>query len=365
MSIAQQPATLADLDTPALCLDLDRFERNIAAVVALCRKQGVDWRPHAKCHKSQDIARQLVAAGAIGLTCAKLGEAEVFADAGVTDLLIANMIVGPRKLARLAELRKIADPIVCVDSTDQAEPMSQVMSAEQLTVRVMIEVDIGLNRVGAEAGAAPALADRIAALPGLELAGVMGYEGHLLTVEDLDEKRRLIAEALRELVQVAEQLRSGGHECPIVSCGGTGSLSISACHPGITEVQAGGAIFMDEFYRNSCQVDFLEQALTVHATVVSRPTPDRAVIDAGRKAIHGDKDPPAVIEPAIDAQVQQLSAEHGSLLLGEGVELKVGDRVVLAPGYGDMTTVLHNDFYGHRGERIEAVWPLHARGRLQ
>lgn len=360
---ATLPATLAELDTPALCLDLDAFQANVRRVAELCQQRGVAWRPHAKCHKSQDVGTRLVEAGALGLTCAKLGEAEVMGEAGIQDLLIANMIVGEQKVARLVELRRRANPIVCIDSFEQARPIAAAMATAGLECRVILEVDIGLHRVGIPPERAPAMAAELAGMPGINFAGIMGYEGHLLTIADLEEKRAKIDEALQLLVSTAEAIRAGGTDCEIVSCGGTGSILYCTDQAGITEVQAGGAIFMDEFYRSICQVDFLDQALSVIATVVSRPAPDRAVIDAGRKTINGEICMPAVMDPP-GLVVKSLSAEHGALQVPEGMELKIGDRVRLAPGYGDLTTVLHNQFYVHQGDQIVDCWPLQARGRL-
>ena len=366
MTVTTLPASKVDLDTPALCLDLDTLQANIAAAVALCRQYGVDWRPHAKCHKSPDIARLIVEAGAIGLTCAKLGEAEVFAAAGIRDLLIANILVGRQKIARLVELRKIADPIICLDHVSQAEPISHAMAAAGLRVRTMLEIDIGLERVGLLPGdEALRVARQVAELPGLELVGVMGYEGHLQMVEDPCEKRTRVQEALGRLVETKEQLLRSGLPCPIVSCGGTGSFELAVAQPGVTEVQAGGAIFMDAYYREKCQVTRFQYALTILTTVVSRPAPDRAIIDAGRKTMNMEIHVPLVIGRD-DIQVQRLSAEHGWLKLAPSAQdLQIGDRLELIPGYGDLTTLLHDRFYVCRGEHVEAVWPITARGRLQ
>ena len=353
-------------DTPALCLDLDALEANIADAVALCRKHGVAWRPHAKCHKSPDIAHRLIDAGAIGLTCAKLGEAEVFAAAGVQDLLIANMIAGPRKVARLVELRRKADPIICLDHLDQAAPISAAMQAAELRVRAIIEVDLGLNRVGVQPGeAAVRLAQQVAKLPGIELVGIMGYEGHLLLIEDQAEKARKIRAALALLTDTRRALEKADLPCPIVSCGGTGSLPFAIGQPGITEVQAGGLIFMDAFYRHRCRIEQFRYALTLLVTVVSRPAPDRAIIDAGRKTMNIELHNPLVLGRD-DIQVTSLSAEHGSLKLAPSAQsLKIGERLELIPGYGDLTTVLHNHFYACRGGKLVDIWPLTGRGRLE
>jgi D-serine deaminase-like pyridoxal phosphate-dependent protein len=352
------------LDTPALCIDLPRFEANVAAAAALCRQHGVAWRPHAKCHKSPDVARRLVEAGAIGLTCAKLGEAEVFAAAGVSDLLIANYVVGPAKISRLVTLSKKADPIICLDHIDQAEPISQAMATAGARIRAVIEVDLGMERAGVAPAAALALAQRLTALPGIRLVGVMGYEGHLLLVDDQREKAARIAQALGQLVAVKEQLLAAGLDCSILSCGGTGSFPFAVAQPGITEVQAGGVIFMDAFYRHRCQIAGFEYALTLLTTVVGRPALDRAIIDAGRKTMNIELHAPLVLNRP-DIVVDRLSAEHGCLKLAPTAQaLKIGNRLELIPGYGDFTTVLHNCFYVLHHDRLVDIWPLAARGRL-
>ena len=358
--------TTADLDTPALCIDLDAFEANVRDITTACASHGISWRPHAKCHKSVDVARRLIEAGAIGLTCAKLGEAEVYAAAGIGDLLIANMLVGPQKVQRLVKLRRIADPIVCFDCLAQAEPISQAMAAAGLKVRALLEIDIGMQRVGVLPGEpALALARQIKSLPGIELAGVMGYEGHLLLIEDPVEKETKIRAALTQLTQTRDLLVEHGIACPIVSCGGTGSFEICVSQPGITEIQSGGAILMDAFYRTRCHVERFRYALKVIATVVSRPAPDRAFIDAGRKTMNMELAMPFVIGRE-DIHVVSLSAEHGILRLDRSAQgLKIGQRLEIVPGYSDFTCVLHDQFYALRGEVVEGVWPLAARGKLQ
>jgi D-serine deaminase-like pyridoxal phosphate-dependent protein len=358
--------TKDDLDTPALCVDVGVMEANTRALLATCEQYGVNWRPHTKCHKSSAIARKLLEAGARGVTVAKLGEAEVMAAGGVRDILIANMIVGDKKLERLVALRRISDPITCVDHMEQAEAFSRAMARAGLTLPVLIEVDIGLNRVGVPRGApALTLARETARLPGLQLAGIMGYEGHLLTVPDPAEKELRIREALGWLVDTRDLLEQSGFPCPIVSCGGTGSFAYSVRHPGITEVQSGGGIFMDAFYRHACQVTAWEFALTVLTTVVSRPAPERAVIDAGRKSVNIDIHP-AFVANRQDVTIDSLHAEHGLLRLAPSAQpLAIGDRLEIIPGYSDLTCVLHDRFFGFRDGRLEVIWPLEARGRLE
>ena len=359
-------AGIDDLDTPFLALDLDVMEANIRAVAEACRAKGVSWRPHAKGHKSPTVAKAELAAGALGATCAKLGEAEVLGAGGVKDLLIANLVVGPGKVKRLVALRKIADPIVTVDHVDQARPIGEAMAAAGLKVRTIIEVDIGLKRVGTQPGEATlALARELHQMPGIEFAGIMGYEGHLLTLADPTEKLTKINAALDILSRVKADLLAAGLPCPIVSCAGTGSYRISIAHADITEVQAGGAIFMDAFYRHKCNVPELQYALTIPVTIVARPTPERAIIDAGRKTMNIEVCTPEVLDRT-DIHIERLSAEHGDLRLDPSAQsLKIGDRLTMVPGYADLTVALHDKFYCFRKGKLVDIWPVEARGRLQ
>jgi len=356
-----------DLDTPSLCIDLDVMEANVARMAAMCRRHGVAWRPHTKAMKTPELARRLIDAGAIGVTCAKLGEAEVMAAGGIRDILIANQVVGPQKLRRLAELCRIADPIVAVDHEDQVRAAGEAMRAAGTRLRVLVEIDLGMNRAGVLPGeGAVRLGQAAASTPGIELAGIMGYEGHLLTIEDQAEKGRAIGEAIGALVACCDDFIRAGLPCPIVSAGGTGSCTYTVACPGVTELQAGGLIFMDAFYRHCCRVTAFDYALKLLCTVVSRPAPERAIIDAGRKSVNAELHPPLVEGYEETVRVVRLSAEHGQLELDEPARgLKIGDRLWLIPGYSDFTNVLHNEFVAIRRGRVEAVWPLTARGRLQ
>jgi D-serine deaminase-like pyridoxal phosphate-dependent protein len=331
-----------------------------------CREHGVQWRPHEKCHKTPAIALKEIEAGAIGVTCAKVSEAEVMAAGGVRDILVANMIVGQRKLERVAALRRWADPIIACDHLAQVEPLAAMCRSRGVEVRVLIEVNIGLDRVGVAPGRDTVeLAQSISRLKGVTFAGIMGYEGHLLQVADPAEKDRQIRDNMALLVNCKEQIVKAGIPCGIVSAGGTGSYQYTAKCPGVTELQAGGGIFMDPYYRVKCQVQDLDYALTVLATVVSRPTQDRAILDAGRKTMNPDVAMP-VVAGFDDAQVKRLSAEHCELTLGPNSrKLKIGDKVELVVGYGDFTTVLLDEFYGFRGDTLEVIWPILGRGKLQ
>ena len=341
--------TVEDISTPYLCLDLDKFDSNVRSMVATCRKNNVEWRPHSKCHKSPVIAQWLLDAGAAGITCATVREAEVMAGAGISDILIANMVAGKAKVARLVQVAQQADLLICMDHINQATAISQAMNEARASVRVLIELEIGLNRVGvAPNESAIRLAGRVNDLPGLELAGLMAYEGHLLTIHDLTEKKTAIRHALGQVVELRKQFETGGLACPIVSCGGTGSYPITVGQSGITEIQAGGAIFMDAFYQNACRITELQCALTLQTTVVSLPTPDRAIIDAGHKAMNMSVHLP-YIHNRPDLTVAWLSAEHGALERSpEGLPLEIGQQLEIIPGYGDLTNMLHPYFHGFR-----------------
>ena len=351
---------LDEVATPALCLDMDRFEENVSRVVELCRNYGVQWRPHAKCHKSPRLAQLMMQQGAMGVTCATLEEAQLMVDGGISNVLIANMIASRPKLDQLAELAKRSQILVCVDAAQHITDLNQAMQAVGRTIGVLIELEIGFNRVGAASiEAAIALAKLCAESEYVELQGVMAYEGHLLTLADLDQKDREIQTAIEHTVSVRRAIEIAGYPCPIVSCGGTGSLPITIAQPGVTEIQAGGAVFMDEFYRRACGIQDFENALTVRATVVSRPTADRVVIDAGRKALDLAIHQPRPISP-LGLQVEWFAAEHGILSCDPRADSpRIGDPVILIPGYADLTNNLYSRFWGHRGERIVDVFPIH------
>ena len=369
LSVPTEPSaniSKQDLDTPVLCLDLNAMEANIKVVAADLAEFNIQWRPHSKAYKSPIIAKKLIEAGAIGVTCAKLGEAEVMAHSGVTDILIANLIVGEKKLRRLAALTQIADPIVCIDHIDQLTAMSEIMQQENVECRAIIEINIGLDRVGVEPGESTLeLAKAIHDAPGVKFAGIMGYEGHLLCIADDAEKEQQIMAALDILGENAEAIKAASIPCEIVSCGGTGSYLISRQHPAITELQCGGVIMMDQFYETECKIQGMQKALTVLATVVSKPTDTRAVIDAGRKTYDMSSTDPMVLNND-GVTVSRQSAEHGELLLDESARnLSIGDRLEIVPGYSDMTCVLHNHFYAFRDNQLEAIIPLASRGFLR
>ena len=356
-----------EIDTPALLVDLAALERNIERMArVIVREAGVRWRPHTKGIKTPAIAHMLLGAGASGVTCAKLGEAEVMAAAGIRDILIANQVVGPQKVARLVNLRRHADVVSAVDCVEQIEALDRAAREKGVRLRVVIEVNVGMNRAGVEPGEPVlSLARKIAALPGLQFAGVMTWESLALRIADQEEKRRVVAEALQKLTGSAKLCRDAGLPAEIVSCGGTGTYWMSAFQPGVTEIQAGGGVLGDLNYSRNFRVPGHEHALTVLSTVTSRPTPTRIICDAGRKTMSTEAGPP---EPAGIANVKSvgLSAEHGKIELeAPGETPRVGDKIEWIVAYGDVTVALHDVFYGIRDGRVEVVWPILGRGKLQ
>lgn len=354
-----------DLDTPFLLVDLERFESNVAHLASYCRRHSVAWRPHSKVHKSLAIARIQRAAGAVGVTCAKLSEAQVMARGGIDDILLANQITSVAKLRRLAQLQQHARVIGIVDDPQAVSMAGQAATEAGHPIPLLVDVDLGMHRTGVPPGGAVVeLARRVADTPGVEFLGVMGYEGHVLKVEPPAVKARACRQALDGLTGAREALAAADLPPTIVSAGGTGSYALTAAHPGITEVQAGGGIFMDAFYREACHVGGdLGFALTLLATVTGRHS-DHVVLDAGFKTLSAYHYPPRVLHRD-DLEFDYLSAEHGVFRMRPGGEgPRLGERLQLLPGYGDSTTCLHDHFIGARDGRVEVVWELDGRGAL-
>ena len=358
---------VAELDTPVLLVDLDRLERNIARMrQVIIAEGGIGWRPHTKAIKTPAIAHKLLRAGAHGVTCAKLSEAEVMAAAGIQDILIANQVVGHAKIARLVHLRRHADVIVAVDCEAHVKALDAAAQAVGTALRVVVEVNIAMNRAGVEPGAPVlTLAKQVASCRGLRFAGLMGWEGgRIAEIPDPDEKRKSIEAAVGRITASAERCRASGLPIQIVSCGGTGTYWITAKLPGVTEVQAGGGVFCDVHYRRDYGVQH-EYALTILTTVISRPTATRVICDAGWKAMARF---PALPEPLDVGEVKSLnlSAEHATIeLTSPRSAPAVGDTVPFVAGYSDSTVFLHDEIYGVRNGCLEAIWPILGRGKLQ
>lgn len=356
---------IAEIDTPALLLDLAIMEQNIATMADTFRGKDAKLRPHVKTHKTPLIAHKQLAAGAIGITCAKLGEAEVMVEGGIRDILIANQIVGARKIARLVSLTRHADLLVAVDDAQNVAELSQVAQATGASLRVLVEVNVGMHRCGAEPGArALALAQQVERAPGLRFAGLMGYEGHLVFVPSLAERQQRVRTDMQALIDTVRLLEGKGLAVDIVSAGGTGTAMLTSTLPRITEIQAGSYVFMDGRYTTIEGVDFA-CALTLLTMVMSRPTPERVIIDAGMKTLTHEFGLPR-FKGRADLELLGLSEEHGTVRLKDpSTPLKPGDKLELIPSHGDTTLNLHDYYYGVRHGRVEVIWPIAARGKSQ
>ncbi len=340
----------ADLDTPALCLDIEAVETNIQRMADLFRDGPVRLRPHAKTHKSPMLAQMQIAAGAIGITCAKLGEAEVMAAAGIKDILIANQVVGAGKIARLVNLAGYTEVMVAVDDAANVAELDAAAQAKGIRLRVLVELNIGMDRCGVLPGApALELAQRVAASPGLRLEGLMGYEGHTVFIQDLEERREKTEASVIQLVDTADLLRRHGIPVKIVSSGGTGTSLITGRHPGVTEIQVGSYITMDSQYREEVGIDFA-YGLTVLATVTSvrsaRPGDHRRrAQDAHARLRTAQAQRTAGLGARRSIGGARPPAAHG------GAPLKLGDKVELVPNHGCTTINLHDEYHVIRGGR--------------
>jgi len=366
MTLSSPPTgtRVEQFDTPALLIDIEAMERNLQRMAGFAAEAGINVRPHIKTHKCPTLAKRQIAAGAKGLTCAKLGEAEVMARAGIRDLLIANQVVGRVKIARLVELAKGSDVIVAVDSVGNAREISDVAQREGLRVNVVIEVDTGMARCGRAPGEDTLrFARRVLALPGLRFRGLLGYEGHAVMLQPREKRVEVAHAAARKLVATAQLLRDNDIEVEIVSAGGTGTYDITSRVAGITEIEPGSYLLMDGRY---AQLDLgFEHALSLLALVISRPTPDRSVIDAGKKSLTEEFGLPKV-KGMEGVELVGLSEEHGKLALADPTcPLAPGDRIELIPSHGCTTINLHDEFFAVRDGKLEAVWPIEARGKIR
>jgi D-serine deaminase-like pyridoxal phosphate-dependent protein len=359
------------LDTPLIAVDLDLLERNIAEMASLAASYGVSLRPHAKTHKSPHIARMQLDAGAVGLTCAKLGEAEVLVDqGGVTDMLIAYPVVGEIKIQRLLQLLDRARIVVAVDTYQAAAPLSQAVSAGERTLDIYLEVNTGQDRAGARAGQeAVELAVNIASLPGLRLTGVMTHEGHAGFSAPADIAT--IAEnAGRALVNTAERIRSQGISVTEVSVGSTPASWFTPRVAGITEMRPGTYVFNDNNAFRHGRIGPDRCAARVVTTVVSRPAPDRAIVDAGSKALALDPSPShpghGYIVGHPGATIVRLSEEHGVIaLLGGETGFEVGDRVEIIPNHICPAVNLTDELIMVRDGHVVDRWPVAGRGKVR
>jgi D-serine deaminase-like pyridoxal phosphate-dependent protein len=356
--------TLADVDTPSLLLDADAVSANIQCMAAFFAGRHCRLRPHFKSHKCTRIARLQMEAGAVGITCAKLGEAEVLADAGMEDILIANQIVGRTKMLRLIELARRARPMVAVDSPENVKMLSEAASNAGVRLRVLVEVDIGMHRCGVAPGqAALDLGHLVASSPGLSFEGLQGYEGHVVDLRDETERTEKTRAGLKLLVETRRHIERAGLAVNIVSGGGTGTYTVTGDYEGIDEVQAGSYAAMDWWYQD-IRPEF-QQAQTILATVISRPAQNLAIIDVGRKGVGGEWGPPRVKNQRGAEVVKFGSEEHMSIALPEGQPIRVGDQIEIVPSHGCTTCNLYREYVVHRNGTVTDIWPIEGSGKLR
>lgn len=357
-------APIEDLPTPALLLDLQTAIRNVDRMADFFADRPAKLRPHFKNHKCPRLMRLQVARSAVGVTCAKLGEAEVLVDAGFDDILIANQVVGANKIRRLMDLLRRAQVRVAVDCLANCRDLAQAAERGGQVLGCLIEVDIGMGRCGVAPGQeALDLAADIARLPGLRLDGIQAYEGHLVTRPDPQERREMVTAAMSQAVETAQLIRERlGLPMPILSGGGTGTYDITGALPGVTEVQAGTYVTMDHSYRQ-VRPEF-GVALTILTTCISAPSAHRAVLDVGVKGAGAEFGPP-VVAHRTDVEIPMFRSEEHCILKVTGAPIRVGDKVSLIPSHACTTCNLYRELIIHEGGRVLDVWPIEGSGRLQ
>lgn len=364
------PGGRARLQTPALVIDLDAFERNVACMVEHARKSGIGLRPHAKTHKSAEIARRQIAAGANGICCAKLGEAEALAAGGIESILVTSPVVSDAGIARAVALNtRIKELLVVCDNEGVARRLDLAAKASGKKLKVLVDIDPGMSRTGIRAAAASSLVAQVVASRGLEYAGLQCYAGNVQHMESPNERRALSLQALKELGELRDTLARAGHAPTILSGGGTGTFDIDPDARVLTELQVGSYIFMDKQYNDVWvkpgeRVPF-ETSLYVQTTVISANRAGLATTDAGFKSFATDAGPPAIASGAPPgAAYFFFGDEQGGITYPrDGAPLKPGDTVSCVVPHCDPTVNLYDIYHCVRGDTLEAIWPIEGRGR--
>jgi len=353
----------SDIPTPALLVDLDVLKSNIRMMSEYLENKKVGLRPHIKCHKTPEIAKMQIDAGACGVMVAKLGEAKIMADAGMEDIAIANQIIQEMKIEELADLNKYAKVSVAVDNPIMADKISSIATKKGINVSLIIEVDVGMNRCGVSPGKPTLdLAKKVSISNGVTFGGLMGYEGWAAYAKSFEERKKSCHECYKKLIDTVNLIERAGLKIETVSAGATTSFSIAAEYPGITELEAGSYVFMDLLHKME-GIPF-NYALSVLTTVISRPTRDRAIIDGGLKTF-SETEGFAKAKSMTGIELYQLDEEHGFLkLIDPGLDLHVGDAIEFIPAYASTTVNLHDKLYVMKGNKVEHIWRIAARGRV-
>jgi D-serine deaminase-like pyridoxal phosphate-dependent protein len=348
-------ATLCDLETPALLVDLAVMEENLATMARFFSGP-VKLRPHFKNHRVLALASRQLEAGAIGVTCARLWEAEALVHHGIKNILIANEIAGDKMVKRFVELTCEAPVILAVDNAKVISDLARVARDHNAEVNVVVDVDLGLNRCGVTPGDdALALAKHVVN-SGLKFRGLMGYEGHLQPLPPGLEKERVVKKAMQLLIESRNLIEASGLPVEMVSCGGTGDYSTAGRTPGVTENQAGSFMLMDSWYAPFAP-DF-KIALSVLSTVISKTRNERIIVDSGVKALSGERGLPSV-KSISGLRLKALHAEHAVIEMTDpDVKTQVGDRIEIWAHYHDGTVHLHERMYGIRNGMVEEVFEI-------
>jgi D-serine deaminase-like pyridoxal phosphate-dependent protein len=347
---------LADLDTPALLVDLDAMEQNLQTMAGFFCNRPAKLRPHFKNHRVLELAARQMEHGAIGITCARLWQAERLANFGIRDILIANEIAGETPVRRFVELSREVPVLVAVDNPKVVADMARQVRDRKVEVNVLVDVDLGLKRCGLPPGEPAAALAKTVVASGLRFRGLMGYEGHLQPLLPGPEKERVVTEAMQGLARTRKLIESAGIPVGIVSCGGTGDYSIAGAYAGVTENQAGSYLLMDTWYAPFAP-DF-KVALSVLVTVISKTPGERLVVDAGCKAISGERGLPWV-KGIAGLKLKALHAEHAPIEIQDpAVNVDVGDKIEIAVHYHDGTINLHRQMYGVRNGRVERAFQI-------
>jgi D-serine deaminase-like pyridoxal phosphate-dependent protein len=365
---ARPGMTLDEVDTPALILDLDAFEANLRRLPESLAGRRIMLRPHAKSHKCPQIALRQITAGAVGVCCQKVSEAEAMVEGGVPDVLIANEVVGAAKLRRLAALATQARIAVCADDAGNVRDIDAAAREFGVTLDVLVEINVGANRCGVEPGE-PALriAQAIAAGKNLRYAGLQAYQGAAQHLRKVEERRAAIAAAVESVRKTLALIEKAGLPRGKVSGAGTGTYAFEAASAVYDELQVGSYIFMDADYAKNdwteSGIPRFEHSLFVLATVMSRTREGFAVVDAGLKASSVDSGMPRVADfPR--AEFLRASDEHGVIKMNGSPGFALGHRIRLIPGHCDPTVNLYDEYVCVRGGKVEALWPITARGAV-
>lgn len=359
---------LAEVDTPALVLDLDAFERNLECMMASVAGRGVRVRPHAKTHKCPEVALRQAALGAVGQCCQKVSEAEAMVEGGIKDVLVSNEVVGAVKIARLARLAKRATIGVCVDDAGNVADLQSAAARAKVTLEVYVELEVGMKRCGVQPGEpALELARAIEAAPNLRFSGLQAYNGRAQHVRTMAERRALIEHAAGAANRTRRMIEAAGIDCPRVTGAGSGTFMFEVESGVYDEIQPGSYAFMDHDYAKNewaAPLPRFEHSLFVLATVMSRPNAGTAILDAGLKASSVDTGMPMVWErPGLTYVL--ASDEHGFVEIAEGAAAPaLGEKLQLVPGHCDPTINLYDWYVCVRGGKVEALWPITARGAL-